>query len=37
MLARHPIPFCAACMRKPPDRIKDPEALMKKIMGEKRV
>lgn len=34
LLARKPIPFCAACRRRPPDRIEDPEALMKKIMGE---
>ncbi|MCI8971856.1 MAG: radical SAM protein [Oscillibacter sp.] len=32
MLARKPIPFCAACMRKPPDRIEEPEILMQKIM-----
>lgn len=32
MLARKPIPFCAACMRKPPDQIEKPELLMQKIM-----
>ena len=32
MLARRPIPFCAVCMRKPPDQIGEPELLMQKIM-----
>lgn len=34
LLVRKPIPFCAACMRKPLDRIENPESLLKKIMGE---
>lgn len=33
-LAMKPNPFCAACQRKPPDRIEDPEFLMKRIMKE---
>jgi len=34
LLSRKPIPFCADCMRKPPDRIEEPERLIKKIMRE---
>jgi len=36
LLSRKPIPFCAACMRKPPDRIEEPGDLIKKIKREVR-
>ena len=31
LLTRRPIPFCASCMRRPPDRIEKPEILIERL------